>query len=372
MRVLHVVNGEFYAGAERVQDILALKLPLFGYEVQFACIKPGDFPAKRRSHATPLKVFAMRSRFDISAAYRIAEWATKTGAVLMHAHTPRSGIVAAGASFLAKIPLVYHVHSPVTRDTESPFRNRVNQIVESSVLRRAALVLTVSSLLEAEVRARGAARGHILVARNGVPCVERTIARRSGEDFIVGCVALFRRRKGVEVLLEAVAKLRSEGRRVLLKLIGGFETEQYEQELRTCVQAHKLADVTSFTGFTDKVLEQMQRIDCLALPSLYGEGLPMVVLEAMSVGTPVIATRSEGITEAIEDGVTGLLVAPGDPLALATGIRGLTEAPDRGEALGRRAQERQRTVFSEDAMAASVAAGYDKILTPVVPNVRKR
>src|SRR4051794_18804302 len=64
-RVLHVINGEYYAGAERVQDLLALQLPEFGYDVGFACVKPDRFPHQRRSQAAPLANLSMRSRFDL-------------------------------------------------------------------------------------------------------------------------------------------------------------------------------------------------------------------------------------------------------------------------------------------------------------------
>ena len=71
-RVLHVVNGEHFAGAERVQDLLARLLDNFGYDVGFACIKPNKFPQMRRSQSTPLYELPMRGKFDSSG--RRAPW----------------------------------------------------------------------------------------------------------------------------------------------------------------------------------------------------------------------------------------------------------------------------------------------------------
>ena len=73
IQVLHLVNGEHYSGAERVQDLLARQLPQFGCEVGFACVKPRRFPAARESKQAPLVEMPMRGRFDLRVVKRIAE-----------------------------------------------------------------------------------------------------------------------------------------------------------------------------------------------------------------------------------------------------------------------------------------------------------
>src|SRR5690349_15366957 len=72
VRVLHVINGEDYAGAERVQDRLALQLPTHGFEVGFACLKPGRFARVRQSQGAPLYEFPMRNRFDVRPVLQMA------------------------------------------------------------------------------------------------------------------------------------------------------------------------------------------------------------------------------------------------------------------------------------------------------------
>src|SRR5437660_11751100 len=92
LRVLHVVNGEHFAGAERVQDLLALKLPEFGVETAFVCLKPDRFPAARRS-STALYKLAMRGRFDLRPAWQLARLIREEGFALVHTHTPRAALV---------------------------------------------------------------------------------------------------------------------------------------------------------------------------------------------------------------------------------------------------------------------------------------
>ena len=116
-RVLHVINGEHFSGAERVQDLLALGLPDFGYEAGFACVKPVKFPEKRASQDAVLYDLAMKSKLDIRAVRNLAQLAKVGGFDLMHAHSPRSLMITSLASRLNGIPFVYHVHSPTSKDS---------------------------------------------------------------------------------------------------------------------------------------------------------------------------------------------------------------------------------------------------------------
>ena len=72
VRVLHVINGEHYAGAERVQDLLAAGLGPLGFDVSQACLKPGQFAAMRQAQSVPLHEVPMRNRFDLRPALKLA------------------------------------------------------------------------------------------------------------------------------------------------------------------------------------------------------------------------------------------------------------------------------------------------------------
>jgi hypothetical protein len=115
-RILHVINGEHYSGAERVQDLLAASLPEMGFEVGFACVKAGRFPEARRYREARLYELPMRSRFDRDCGRRLAQLVRDENYALIHAHTPRSLMVGGQAARLTGVPLVYHVHSPAGRD----------------------------------------------------------------------------------------------------------------------------------------------------------------------------------------------------------------------------------------------------------------
>jgi glycosyltransferase involved in cell wall biosynthesis len=175
-------------------------------------------------------------------------------------------------------------------------------------------------------------------------------------------VALFRPRKGAEVLIDALARLRERELDVRLEAVGPFETPEYEQQLHDRVHRLGLEEHVHWTGFTDDVAGALARADALALPSLFGEGLPMVVLEAMAAGLPVVATRCEGTVEAILNRETGFLVEPGSVSQLAAALEELFCGETDYPSMSLAARERHAEHFSDTAMARSVAGVYDGLL----------
>jgi len=361
--VLHVINGEHYAGAERVQDLLALRLPEWGFEVGFACVKPGSFAEMRESHHAPVYNVPMRARFDLRAAWKIARIVRREGYRLLHAHTVRTALVGRLAAALAGVPLVYHVHSPTSRNTTRRWWNRASAVVERLSLTGAKRLIAVSESLGRHMQQQGFSRTRITVVPNGVPKVAAIPSRPvPAGRWTLGTVALFRPRKGVEVLLEALAILKQQGLPVRLRAVGGFETPQYALAIAARAARLGVADLVEWPGFTRNVTAELLQMDLFVLPSLFGEGLPMVVLEAMAAGVPVVATDVEGIPEAIRNGWDGLLAKAGDAQDLARAIAQIVSGQLDWSALRASALKRHAEKFSDRAMAAGVADVYRDVL----------
>ncbi len=362
-RVLHVINGEFYSGAERVQDLLAAELPSLGFEVGLACVKPDQFPKMRKSRRTPLYEVPMRGRFDLLAAWKLVRIIRRENYHLVHAHTPRTALLAAIASIVTGVPMVYHVHSPTSRDSTRCWQNRLNALVERIALVWASALIAVSRSLGGHVRQQGFSDEKVQVVPNGVPRrPPRPVRTADQREWTLGMVALFRPRKGVEVLLEALAELKSRGLPVRLRAVGGFETVEYEREIKGLTARRGLTDAVTWTGFTRDVDGELARMDLFVLPSLFGEGLPMVVLEAMAAGVPVVATRVEGTPEAIRDGRDGLIAEPGQPADLARVIARIVRGEVDWHRLRGNALARHEEKFSDRSMAAGVADVYRRVL----------
>ena len=363
-KVLHIINGEFYAGAERVQDLLANSLPQHGYDCEFFCLKAGSFPATRISQSSPAHVVPMNSRFEFSVVRSLCHTLTDGHFDLIHTHTVRGALVGRMASLWTKIPMVHHVHSPTRRDTEDAMRNRINAFVEETLAQPGARhLMAVSDSLRDYLLENGEKAGRITVIPNGVPVSDLLPEWRSPQQtWVIGVVALFRPRKGLEVLMQALATLIEQGKPVRLRVIGSFETPEYEASIRALAARLNLLDYIDWTGFTRQVPEALATCAIFALPSLYGEGLPMVLIEAMAVGLPVVASDVEGIPQVINDPSVGVLVKPDDFEALAQGIASIVSDPVAAARMAAAGKQRQRDRFSDEAMARSVAQVYDRTL----------
>jgi glycosyltransferase involved in cell wall biosynthesis len=363
-KVLHVINGEHYSGAERVQDLLAQELPANGFEVSFACVKTARFPEARQYKNARLFETPMRGRFDFKCGRELAELICNEKFELVHAHTPRSLLAGSMAAQQAGVPLVYHVHSPTARDSTRPIQNFVNARMERWLLKNAKRLITVSPSLAEFMVQQGHAPERVVYVPNGVPAAKKTARRRPIGTWTIGMAALFRPRKGIEVLLAAIAELRSRGADIRFRAIGPFETPEYEREIHSLVNKLGLTNAIDWTGFVSDIHAELQQVDLFVLPSLFGEGLPMVVLEAMAAGLPVIATNVEGVPAAIRHNMDGLLVEPNNPAVLATAIGEMISPNSLHDytAMSESARERHRDYFSATAMAANVAKVYREIL----------
>lgn len=362
-KILHVINGEFFAGAERVQDLLAMRLPDFGYDCGFVCLKAGVFDKSRKS-TSPVYVVPMRSKFDISIVGRISEIAVQGGYSAIHTHTPRSALIGRFVALKTGLPLFHHVHSPASRDTESIIRNALGATLEKLfVFPATKALIPVSNSLKGYLLGRGVKLDRISVVPNGVSIVRAAPAWKPPiNKWRVGTVALFRPRKGLEVLLHSLRMLLDQGFDIELFAVGAFETSEYETQIKSLSTKLQLDGHVIWAGFTRDVHSAMENMHIFVLPSLYGEGLPMVVIEAMSVGIPVIATNVEGIPEVISNEKVGVVVEPNSASALFDGIKMIIQKKLEIPSIVLNAHRRQSEEFSDVAMAEKLSKIYNRVL----------
>ena len=212
------------------------------------------------------------------------------------------------------------------------------------------------------MRGLGHPEEKLRVVHNGVTVspLEVQLDERS-VFWTLGMVALFRPRKGLEVLLKALKILAEQNLPVRLKCVGGFESESYELEVFNLAEKLNVGYLIDWIGFERNVRDRLKEMQIMVLPSQFGEGLPMVVLEAMAVGLPVIASKVEGIPEAIRDGQDGLFFTPNNPQELASQIQQLVKNRVLWAEISQSAWQRQRSEFSDRSMAARVASVYDEL-----------
>lgn len=364
VRVLHVINGEDYAGAERVQDHLALCLPDEGFEVGFACLKPRRFSDMRRAVDAPLYELPMRSKFDASPVRRLVRLLRDEGYSLVHTHTPRTALVGGLAARVARLPLIHHVHCQTAVEVGSRrWQDKANLILERWTTHRAATVIAVSPSLYRYLERHRYSPRKLRLVPNGVPTrMWGQLPTTPHASWTVGAIALFRPRKGLEVLLDALALVRERGHDIRLRAVGRFQSPGYEQEIQRRAVRLGLDAAIRWVGFRQDIEAELARMDMLALPSLVSEAMPMSILEAMAAGVLVIGSRVDGITDLVRDGVDGLLAEPGDADHWASVLERVVTGDVDRRPLVRCALKKQREFFSDRSMAAAVAEIYRQVL----------
>ena len=164
------------------------------------------------------------------------------------------------------------------------------------------------------------------------------------------------KRKGVYDILESVSQLKSGNAKV--QLFGDGEVDT----VRHLVETKGLRDKVNVHGWIDgsQKDETFRSANVLLLPS-YNEGLPISVLEAMAYGFPVVATDEGGIAEAVEDGVNGYLIQPGEHQRLAECMDRLAESEELRKAMGRSGYELASQKFSLAIIIGQLEALYGEL-----------
>lgn len=220
-------------------------------------------------------------------------------------------------------------HGFITNDKKLQIYNRLDMYA----LRLCQTVIAVSEGIKAELINSGIKESRISVIQNSVNSAlserelqDRRIETRQSlciapDEYVVGYLGRLSKEKGLNFLVEAASELRFAGVPVRLLIVGdGQERSALEQLSRD----RGIENLTIFTGFQKDIENWLPAFDVFTLTSLT-EGTPMALLEAMSMGVPVIATAVGGVPNVVTDGVNGLLVPAGDYKALANKIQMLKD-----------------------------------------------
>ena len=148
--------------------------------------------------------------------------------------------------------------------------------------------------------------------------------------------------KGVGELVEAARRLRARGVQARFVLVGSGDPGNPESVPADAVRGWEHEDLVESWGFSEDMMDTYGRTSVVCLPTTYREGVPTVLLEAAACGRPVVATDMPGCREAVVDGETGRLVAPGDAGALDEALAELIADPHLRVRMGRAGRERVR------------------------------
>jgi glycosyltransferase involved in cell wall biosynthesis len=290
---------------------------------------------------------------------------------IVHTHMAKAGTVGRLAARLAGVPHVLHTyHGHVFHGYFSPAKTALFLNVERALARITDRIVTVGEAQRQEIAAYRVAPLNKLVA---IPLgleldAFRHAPQRSGhlraelgtgaDTPLVGIVARLVPIKAHEDFLKAALRVIADHPRAHFLIVGDGERRS---ELESVVSRGDLRDRVHFLGWRQDLPEIYGDLDVVVLSSL-NEGSPVALIEAMAAGRPVVATRVGGVVELIDEGVTGLMVPPRSPEALADAISRVLSDPGLGERLGRAAREAVYPRHSSARLCEDMAALYADLL----------
>jgi len=354
LAVVHVDTAASWRGGQNQVLLTARGMSARGTATEIACRRGGELEARAR--AGGLAVLPVSFRGDlwpagILALARRLRRGPRSVLLLHDPHAVSAGLLAsrlAGAAREAgaagRTPLV------AVRRVDFPLRGPLSRAKYAACDR----VIVVSRAISSVVESAGLAPGRLRLVYEGVP--ERAPAPGGREALaelgvpegapVVGNVAALTGHKDQATLIEAMAQLRPRQPEARLVILGEGELRG---ELEALVRALGLGDRVVFAGFRGDLDRLLPAFSVLCLSSQL-EGLGTSLLDAMAFGLPVVATAAGGIPEAVEDGVTGRVVPPRDPAALAGALAEALGDAARRAAWGKAGRARYRERFTVERM----------------------
>jgi len=368
--VLLAIKGLGHGGAERllVDSVATGDHRAFEYEVAFVLSGSDDLAGELRDAGTPVHDLGARRSLDLRWLPSFRRLLLGHRYAIVHFHLPYT----AALGRLVILTLPRH-RRPVTIYTEHSLWTKVSPLVKllnrATVSGDGALIAVSDAAFEAlpaslQPRARVVVHGVDLAPSRAMvdqrPEVRGRIRSELGVpdgDLLAVTVANLRSEKGYDVLLDAAAL--AGQRRLPLRFAAAGQGDQAEF-LAERHRALGLDDRFRFLGHRRDALALLAAADIVVLPS-HQEGLPVVLMEATSVGATIVATAVGGVPQVITDDVNGIVVPPGDPEALTDALERLCEQPDLRRRLGAGAAAGS-AVFDVARASGEIEAIYRELL----------
>ena len=364
--VLHLIDTTGPGGAETVFTDLAQGLDSSRYRSVAVTAGPGWVEDTISAGGIQRHTVEQRGKFALKYVRALGRLALKERVDLVHAHLVGASVYASLAALGTGIPVLCTIHG----HADLPKADRL-RLLRYGVLRvGASHVVAVSESLRREFQARsGFPAERTSVVYNGIDlnafhpgdgsAIRQELGIASGE-FVFGALGNVRAPKAYDVLLRAAALLAADSIPSRVVIVGDISGGVYPA-LAALASSLALGSRVTFAGFRRDVPEVLRAFDALALSSRT-EGFSLATVQAMATGVPVVATRSGGPEEILEDGVSGLLVPTDDPAALAAAMRRLRDQPELRDRFARAGPQSARARFNRTSMIEAYQRLYDALL----------
>ena len=313
---------------------------------------------------------------DLRVLWKLHRYFRKNHFDVVHSLTPKGGLLAMTAAAFAQVPVRIHTFTGQVWATRHGFQRLMLKWLDTWFAARATHVLVDSDSQRAFLLREGVlntAKSSVLGrgSLSGVdiqrfkPDAELRSKMRASLDLDSSAIVFLylgrlKRDKGILDLAQAFSGLARQNQKAHLLIVGPDEDDLITEIRQLCGE---FGTRLRLQGYTDNPEWWFAASDVLCLPS-YREGFPTSIIEAASVGLPTIGSRIYGITDAIEDRVTGLLHEVGDIGGIAGAMKTLAENEGLRESLGRAARDRAHRYFSRETVTGALLRYYECCLDP--------
>jgi glycosyltransferase involved in cell wall biosynthesis len=357
-RICHVISGDLWGGAE-AQALTLIRALADHADVCVVVFNRGELCSRVEESGIPVDLADEKIRGIAGLLRCVHSILGKRRPHLVHVHGFKENLVAGIAARLRGIPIVrtHHGRGMIGAGKRHTYIERLNAAFLTDGL------IAVSRDLAEFLRLSGISLRNLHVIRNGVAfpdgdhrsAPETDAASPAEPGFTIGTVGRLVPVKNHKRLLEAFKRIHDEIDAARLIIVGDGPLAG---ELETLAAELGISSQVLFAGFQRDVRQYLRRLDVFVLSSLH-EGVPISLLEAMSMGTPVVSTWVGGVPEVITDGCNGLLVESDDAEALAAAVRRIAADRRFAKMLADNARSTLSGELSFDHCLASTIALYN-------------
>jgi glycosyltransferase involved in cell wall biosynthesis len=363
LTILHTEASKGWGGQEIRVIQESLRFHEIGYRILIACHEDSGIAEKAEEVGLPVYIVPMRFSCDPLAIIKFVRLIKTEEVDIIHTHSSKDSWIAGIAGRISGTPVIRsrHLTTPVkqTRTAAIVYRYLCDVIITSGISIKNALV-TDNRINPKKIVSIPAG---VDTERFNLEIKGNKVRKELGLEHaypIVGIVAILRHWKGHKYLLQAVPEVVSKYPEARFVISGnGPQWDNLHAQIRDLGIERNVI----MTGFRKDVPEIMAALDIFILPSVASEATSQVIPQALAVGRPVIAANAGGLSEIIEDGVTGRLIPPKDPSAIANAI--IRMADNREEAGKMAVNGRMKILegYTLQKMIESTADVYDSLIT---------
>lgn len=359
-KVLEIIGDATLAGAPR--HLLAL-LENFDYKKfsLFVICPPGPLAGEIRTlkKTIDLEIVPMRSKLDLEAIREIRKNIKHLKPDLIHVHGTRAGALGRLASIGTKIPVIYTEHLWTKNyRLSSWFTNNVQVIGLWFLDMFTNFNIAVSQAVkDFMVESQVSRPAKIKVIYNAIEIPKKKAKIFTEHSRVLGTVGTLNYQKGIQFLISAMPLILKEFPETRLVIVG---EGTYKKNLEGLAKKLKLDRKITFTGFVKDIEDEMMKFDIYVQPSI-SESFGLAIVQAMSLGIPIVATNTGGIPEVVTTGKSGILVEAGKPQALAEAIVTLLRDKSQAKEMGKLASEEAKIKFNLKDMIKETEGIYEKV-----------